>query len=350
VTRVIPDREIGAALRRAGLTTRMLAAWAGTDRISALPSRLPRLLSTTSTTTSPVAVRAGSDRHAPAIDPPPAAAALAMFVGGARVPVRKLGLLGDALAVLVERGLVVIEGDLADATVTIVPSGSSLLVCDRLDAPASEGLVCWPDDSSHHLAACLPPGRRDKWLDLGCGSGFAPLARPELAISICGTDINTRALDHAALGAALSGVRLEVFAGDVGANVPASWRGTCELVSCNAPIPAMENVARTARAIETVARTAPVWRHAARDVVERMVDAAASFAAREATIVLHAAHDALAAALAHRRGHRTIVRYTPDEVLGFAIAWWEPDGEERLVQRVRFLTPDAPHLTFADRG
>ncbi|NVB77739.1 MAG: methyltransferase [Kofleriaceae bacterium] len=222
-------------------------------------------------------------------------------------------------------------------------------MCDRPDATVREELVCWPDDSSHHLAACLPPGRREKWLDLGCGSGFAPLARPELATSICGTDLNTRALDHAALGAALSGVRLEVFDGDVGANVPASWRGSCELVSCNAPIPAAANISRTTPAAETFAGTAPVWRHAASDVVERMVDAAASFAARDATIVLHAAHDALAAVLARRRGDRTIVRYTPDDVSGFAVAWWQPDGEERLVERVRLLTRDAPHLTFDDR-
>lgn len=304
------------------------------------PSPQPRHVAKAASAARPFARGASSEHDAPTIDPPPAAAALAMFVGGARVPVRKLGLLGDSLATLARRQLVELDGAHARATVAIIPLGSSLFVCDRLDAPVSEDLVCWPDDSSHHLAACLPPGRRERWLDVGCGSGFAPLARPELAATIGGTDINARALEHAAIGAALSGVPLEVFGGDVGADVPASWRGTCELVSCNAPMPS----------VETSERTAPVWRQAASDVVERMVDAAASFAARDATIVVHAAADALAAALAKRRGDRTIVRYTPDEVRGFAVAWWQPDGEERFVQRVRLLTPASPHLTHADRA
>jgi hypothetical protein len=323
---VFTDRELGDALRRAGLNTRALAAWAGTDRISALPSLLSRL----------VPVTAGSSGT---VDPTPAAAALAMFVGGARVPCAKLGLLGDSAKSLARRGLVEIDGDQARATVAIVPVGPSLFVCDRLDAPAIEDLVCWPDDSSHHLAACLPPGRRERWLDLGCGSGFAPLARPELAVKIGGTDINDRALQHAALGASLSGVPLVVFGGDVGSRVPASWRGTCELVTCNAPMPAVEDGAGDA----------PIWRHAASDIVERMVDAAASFAARDATIVIHAAEQALASALVRRRGDRVIVRYTPDGVQRFAVAWWQPGGEERLVQRQRLLTPEAPHLTFVDR-
>ncbi len=312
--RVFTDRELADALRRSGLNARALAAWAGTDRLSALPSLLPQLV---------------------AREPTPAAATLAMFVGGARVARAKLRLLGGSLALLARRGLVEIDGEHARATVAIMPLGASLFVCDRLDAQVTDHLVCWPDDSSHHLAACLPPGRREKWIDLGCGSGFAPLARPELAATICGTDLDARALQHAALGASLSGVPLIVFGGDVGANVPASWRGACELVSCNAPMPGGDG---------------PLWRHAPADIVERMVDAAARFAARDATIVIHAAVDALAAALATRRGDRTVVRYTPDDVRGFAVAWWRPDGEDRLVERQRLLAPAAPHLTYADRG
>jgi len=33
----------------------------------------------------------------------------------------------------------------------------------RLDAPTERALVCWPDDSSHHLATAIPPGRRADW-------------------------------------------------------------------------------------------------------------------------------------------------------------------------------------------
>jgi hypothetical protein len=206
--------SIGARLRGAGLTERALAAWAGTARIAALPARLAMVLP-----------------HPPT----PAAAVLALLVGGAELAPAQLRTLPDDLvAALIAHALIERAGDRLRARVAIIPLGVALVVCDRLDATVERDLVCWPDDSSHHLATAIPPGRRDRWLDLGCGSGFAPLARPELATRICGVDLNPRAVHHAQLGAALSGIaQFAASAGDAGAPHDAA-----DLVTCNAPMPA----------------------------------------------------------------------------------------------------------------
>ena len=134
----------------------------------------------------------------------------------------------------------------------ILPLGPSLVVCDRVDAPDAPELVCWPDDSSYHLAGALPAGRRPRWLDLGCGSAFAPLARPELAAAITGVDLNPRAVRvRAARRRALGHRRTSrSSAGDVG-----TARGQAELVTCNAPIPDE--------------RDAAVWRRTDRGVLRR---------------------------------------------------------------------------------
>jgi hypothetical protein len=175
-------RVIGAGLRDAGLTARALAAWAGTARVAALPAQLDRM---------------------PPRPPTPADAILALLVAGAEVARDRLRVPPALIDALVAHDLVEKTGDRLCARVAIVPLGQALLICDRLDAPVERDLVCWPDDSSHHLATAIPPGRRASWLDLGCGSAFAPLARPELATQIAGVDINERAVRYAALGAAL---------------------------------------------------------------------------------------------------------------------------------------------------
>src|SRR5688572_1212183 len=133
---------IGPALQRAGLTSRALAAWAGTDRVAALPLR----------------VNAMKPR-----DPVPAAVALAVFVAGVEVAIDRCTLL--PLDELLARDLVERAGDRIRARVAIVPLARSLLVCDRRYARDHEQLVAWPDDSSHHLASSIPAGRRATWID-----------------------------------------------------------------------------------------------------------------------------------------------------------------------------------------
>jgi SAM-dependent methyltransferase len=200
--------------------------------------------------------------------------------------------------------------------------------------------VCWPDDSSHHLATAIPPGRRARWRDLGCGSAFAPLARPELAHQIAGVDINPRAVRHARLGAALSGrSQLAISAGDIGdPHEPA------DLVTCNAPMP--DPPADPDRVQTTIPE---VWRRADPDFFPRLWPALACAVRPGGMAVVHAASAAILPALADAPGERVVVTYTPDGVPGFAVAWWRPDAPPRLATARRALTPERPHLDPSDR-
>jgi hypothetical protein len=315
--------SLGARLREAGLTARALAAWAGTARIAALPARLAVM---------------------PPRPPTPAGAILALFVAGSEIardqlrappaaPVPEPGLV-DALIghQLVER-----DGDRLRARVAILPIGAALLVCDRLDAPVERDLVCWPDDSSHHLATAIPPGRRAAWTDLGCGSAFAPLARPELATRISGIDLNERAVRYALLGAGLSGIaHLVASPGDIGAAQEAA-----DLVTCNAPMPAGPGPLTT--------QLLDVWRRAEPGFFDRLWPALPRAVRPGGMIVVHAACEAVVPALAGAGGERVVVTYTPDGAPGFAVAWWRPDAPDRFVAAHRALTPDRPHLEPRDR-
>jgi SAM-dependent methyltransferase len=313
--------SLGRHLRDAGLTARSLAAWAGTARIAALPARLAVM---------------------PTRPPTPAGAILALFVAGAELeadqlrtrPAPRTAGLVDALIAhdLVER-----DGDRLRARVAILPLGPALLVCDRLDAAIERDLVCWPDDSSHHLATAIPPGRRAAWLDLGCGSAFAPLARPELATRIAGIDLNARAVRYAQLGAGLSGIaHLAASAGDAGAA-----HDPADLVTCNAPMPADPRPLATA--------IPELWRSAEPGFFERLWPALRQAVRPDGMIVVHAACAATLPALAGAAGERVIVAYTPVGTGGFAVAWWRPDAPDRFVAAHRALTPDRPHLEPRDR-
>lgn len=298
-------RALGQRLTAAGLTPRALAAWSGTERIASLPWKMSGLA---------------------ARDPVPAAAALALLVAGAELPLDRVRRL--PLAELVAAGLVEQVDDRVRARVAVVPLGASLLVCDRASRDDNVDLVCWPDDSSVHLTGALPPGRRTRWIDLGCGSAFAPLARPELATTILGIDINARAVEHARLGAALSGIaHLQVEPGDIAAD----W-GTAELVTCNAPIPEEPDAA--------------VWRSADAGFFGRLWSAARRCAAPGGEIVVHCT---LAAIPDDLPGEQTIVVYTPPSTKAFAVLWWRPDALARRVVARRTMTPDRPHVDLRDR-
>ena len=310
---------LGAQLRHAGLNTRALAGWAGTARVSALPARLDAL-------------------PAPQT---PAGAILALFVAGAALPRDRLRNLPDAvLDPLIAGRLIERDADRLRARLAIVPLGAALLVCDRLDAVIERDLVCWPDDSSHHLASAIPPGRRADWLDLGCGSAFAALARPELASRITGVDINPRGVACARLGAALSEIsHLTASLGDIAdAHAPA------DLVTCNAPMPEPGGTP------EPLHRALPeVWRRADPEFFPRLWPALSRAVRPGGMIVVHGACEALRPALADAAGERVIVSYTPDDAPGFAVAWWRPDAPGRLAIARRALTADRPHVDPRDR-
>ncbi len=319
VAEVAELAALGARLRDAGLHARALAAWAGTARLSALPARLDAL---------------------PAGAPTPAAAALALFVAGAEIARDRLRTLPDAaIDQLAAWQLIDRNAGVLRARVAILPLGAALLICDRLDAPIEHDLVCWPDDSSHHLATAIPPGRRTCWRDLGCGSAFAPLARPELAQQIAGVDVNPRAVRHARLGAALSGLaQLTISSGDIG-----DLHEPADLVTCNAPMPGSPGDGlRTA--------LPEVWRRADPHFFTRLWPALARAVRPGGMTVVHAAATAILPALADAPGERVVVTYTPDGVPGFAVTWWRPDAPSRLATARRVLTPERPHLDPRDRA
>ncbi len=295
---------LGGALRTAGLHPRALAAWAGTDRLAALPHRL-----------------AGLARP----DPAPAASALALFVAGAEVLIDRVRLPIEAL---IAAGLVERAGDRVRATCAVLPLGAGLLVCDRRDASEARELVCWPDDSSYHLAGALPAGRRARWLDLGTGSAFAPIARPELATAITGTDLNPRAIAFARLGVALSGIHHVTLAeADIGAPHPPA-----DLVTCNAPIPDDDDAA--------------MWRHADATFFARLWATARASASPGAELVVHARLTAIPEELP---GDQRMCVYTPPGARAFAVLWWRPDGPARRLVAHRELTLERPHVDARDR-
>lgn len=281
------------------LTPRALAAWAGTNRLSTLAYRLPSAPAQTEV-----------------------AALFALLVAGDELPVpsRYAGLVRDLT-----------EGN--RARYSILPLGPSLLVCDRLDADGGTELVCWPDDSSYHLALAVPPGRRERWLDIACGSGFAPLMRPDLAAQIVCGELNSRAVAYAKRGAELSGqsARVEIHQADLTGDI----RGTFELVSCNAPIPA---------------DVGPLWRATAdHTFFPRLFEQVPRVLAPSGMFVLHAALDHVASLVDQLPGERVTVSYVPEGGRQFGIVWWRPDAEPRHIVARRELTPEQPHLTHADR-
>jgi SAM-dependent methyltransferase len=302
------------------LTPRALAAWAGTDRLSALAYRLPPGRGDTELTQLFALLVAGDTTA----DPRNRARARA------RVTCTYTStILGDLEA----RGLIErVADDVVRARYSILPLGRSLLVCDRLDADFGLDVVSWPDDSSYHLALSIPPGRRRAWLDIGTGSAFAPLLRPELAEHIVCTEINPHACELAKLGLELSAIRAEVRHADLTDGIT----GTFDLVTCNAPIPS---------------DVGPRWRSTA-DVTlfARLFDEVPRVLAPGGRVVVHGALAHLVPATRDLRGNVDIVSYVPDGGTQFGILWWEPDGQSRHEIRYRELTADRPHLTHADRS
>lgn len=295
---------------RSVLTPRGLAAWAGTDRLSSLPLHLPN--------TPPLTE---------------AARLFALLVTGDRIT------LPDAIRStststiwdeLLDANLAEIVDDELRARVSVLPLGPSLLVCDRLDADAGLDTVCWPDDSSYHLALSIPPGRRQRWLDLACGSAFAPLLRPHLADSIVAADLNARAVDYARKGAELSGVSIDARTADLTDGIA----GPFELVTCNAPIPA---------------DVGPLWRSTAdMSFFTRLFQQVPALLTDGGLLVLHAAIDHVIPLLDALPGTRTVVSYVPEGGRQFGIVHWRPTDEDRIEIRRRELTPSRPHLTHAD--
>jgi SAM-dependent methyltransferase len=333
--------ELGQQLRAAGLTPRALAAWAGTDRIPAL-SAVPAASS--SGAWSARAATSDDERtlldELAAREPTPAAVALSLFVAGRDIAIDKAR--GLPIDQLLAHELVVEDnyrdahedrGRCLRATVAILPVGKSLIVCDRHDAAPTSETVCWPDDSSYHLASAIPHVRFERWLDLGCGSGFAPLARPEAASAVVGVELNRLACEMARTSIELSGIgHVVVEHGDL-----AIEQAAADLVTCNAPMPGggVEMWRFTGRDSGIEDFFARLWRV----VPERVTPGGIA--------IVHAA----LTAIPHERlpGERRIVVYTPPEVApAFGVLAWRPDGPDRVAVAHRALTAQRPHVDADD--
>jgi len=305
-------RDLGDRLRSHGLTARALEAWAGTASSALVSDYL---------------------RGRPRATQTPAAALFELLVRGTEIGPDQLRApaLVDAL---IAHGVVERAGDELHARVAVLPLDRALVVCDRRDAPVERDLVCWPDGSSEHVARSIPPGRRDAWIDLCSGSGFAPLTRPGQARQIAAIDLNDRAVAYARLGAALSGVaHLAISQGDVAA--PAE---PADLVTCNTPIPDPEPDA-----------SAPLWCLTEPGLFDRLWPALARAVRPGGMIIVHAVTEAIVPRLSRAAGERVVVTYTPEGVRDFSVAWWRPDAASRLIHVRRALSAGRPSITADDR-
>lgn len=289
--------DIGRGLLRAGLAERAVLACFGVPAIAHVPR----------------AIAAGRRFGA---RPPVAAVAPWLLVGGGEVDAGLAArVLGNALGDLEAEGLVDNDGAVVRALVRIMPAGGAGALAVS-DPPGGE--VPPPDDSSHHLVSALPERRVGRWLDVGTGIGWAPLAAAGRAAAIVATDIVPRAIELARIGAALSALDprvIDLRVADLAGDVP----GRFDLVTFNAPIP--DDRARPA-------------------LLERFWAEAPARVAPGGEVIVHS----IDLAPPDLPGELVIARYTPEGVPGFAITAWRPSGPpgRRAVEIA--LTEAAPHV------
>jgi SAM-dependent methyltransferase len=297
--------DLGRALLRAGLAERAVLACFGVAAIAHVP--LGRRWDTT---------------------PPRAAVAPWLLCGGGAVD-RELArkALGGAFDALDHAGLLAFDAGRVRARVAIAPAGGhgALAVSDPPLASGDRDQVCGPDDSSHHLVSALPPHRVGRWLDLATGAAWAPLAAAGRAAVVVATDVNPRAIEMARLGAALSGIELDLAVADLFDPPPP---GRFDLVTCNAPMPSGTGPRhRVSPAGERL--IARLW-----EIAPGVVDPAGE-------LVVHVACGVAPPAMP---GELVIARYTPDGVPPFAIVAWRPGRPDRRHVVEISLSHVAPHV------
>lgn len=289
--------EIGRGLLRAGLAERAVFACFGVSAIAHVPRA--------------IAAGRSFDEH-----PPVAAVAPWLLVGGGTVDAglaRKV--LGGALDGLEAAGLVENDGAVVRSSFVIAPAGGAGALAVS-DPPG--GAVPPPDDSSHHLVAALPERRVGRWLDVGTGNGWAPLAAAGRAGEVVAADISARAMDLARTGVSLSGIdprTIDLRVADLAAGIP----GTFDLVTFNAPIPAD--------------RAHP-------ELLDRFWRDVPALVAPGGEVIVHS----IELDPPDLPGELVIARYTPAGVAAFAITAWRPGGPpgRRVVEIA--LTAAAPHV------
>ncbi len=200
--------------------------------------------------------------------------------------------------------------------------------------------MCWPDDSSYHLAHALPlwRGRRRALASIwGAVQAFAPLYRPEpRGARRCRWRFSTRARSRARAGSAreLSGIA-HVHRGHLAVSpTHRAPRRLNELVTCNAPIPG--------------ARDPALWHRADAELFARLWRTAAARVTPNGMIVVHGVLRELRGVPAV--GERVIVAYTPpDADAEFGVLWWRPGASARCIEQRRELVAERAHVDARDR-
>lgn len=246
-----------------------------------------------------------------------------LLVAGKPLPVAAArAALGDELyETLRDVDLLTERSPLVWSEVCILPVGEAIAVSDRFGG----GSAPLPDDSSFHLIGALPGRRLASWLDIGTGTGIAPLARRGLARRVVAGDINDEALDCARLGVGLSGAgEIELRNSDLfDAVEPGNWA----LITFNAPMPGPDD-----------------------DLLDRFWQDVRTRVGDHSEVVVHSqqAHDDYIESL-QLPGEVVVARYTPPGIEpAFGVTRWRPGGEQRSELRHVALTPERPHVTRGD--
>jgi len=262
--------------------------------------------------------------------PLPASATLAvLFTHAAGVDLdQATGALGELAEPLFSARLLVEHRRRARARVMLVPTGGGIVLADHSEQLPDA--VAIADDSSYHLLGCLPE-HTGRWLDVGTGNGFLPIAGGREHAR--GTDVHARSIAMARLGAHLSG-RDDDFAVVDGCQS----HGSFDLITLNAPLPASLGPQRTAYRLAQGTVLRDFWSRAR----ERL--------AAGGEILVHTVLPADGEALVGPSGGQVIAtRYTDDDQQQhFGIICWRPDLAAESERRARALTRAQPHLRRPD--
>ena len=140
-----------------------------------------------------------------------------LFLLGQPVDANRAGaaLAPATVADLVQAHWLVRDGDAVRCPLRITPHEGVLLVHDPLEVKATDAdVVLGRSSAANTLAALTPRDRLGTVLDVGTGCGIQALQAAEHADRVVATDVNPRALELTALGAALSGIdNIELRAG-----------------------------------------------------------------------------------------------------------------------------------------